>query len=123
MYIGKLVFTQVMEHLPQHTFRRCIKRYNGDRHVKKFSCQYQLRSMAFAQRAYRECLRGIEVCLSAQKNKLYHMGIRSSIARSTLAEGSEKRDWRIYADFAQSLIQTARRLYINEDFEIGRAHV
>lgn len=116
MYTGKLVFTQVMEHLPQHTFRRCVKRYDGDRHVKKFTCQDQFRSMAFAQLAYRESLRDIEACLKAQQNKLYHMGIRSSVARSTLAEANEKRDWRIYADFAQSLIQTARRLYINEDF-------
>ena len=116
MYTGKLVFTQVMEHLPQHTFRRCVKRYDGDRHVKKFTCQDQFRSMAFAQLAYRESLRDIEACLKAQQNKLYHMGIRSSVARSTLAEANEKRDWRIYADFAQSLIQAARRLYINEDF-------
>ena len=116
MYTGKLIFTQALDHLPQHTFRRCVKRYNGDRHVKRFTCQDQFRSMAFAQLTYRESLRDIEACLKAQQNKLYHMGIRSSVARSTLAEANEKRDWRIYADFAQSLIQTARRLYINEDF-------
>jgi len=115
MYTGKLVFTQVMEHLPQHTFRRCVKRYDGDRHIKKFTCQDQFRSMAFAQLAYRESLRDIEACLKAQQSKFYHMGIRSRVARSTLPEANEKRDWRIYADFAQSLIQTARRLYIGED--------
>ena len=115
MYTGKLVFSQAMDHLPQHTFRRCVQRYNGNHHVKSFTCQDQYRSMAFAQLTYRESLRDIEACLKAQQNKLYHMGIRSRVARSTLAEANEKRDWRIYADFAQSLIQTARRLYIDED--------
>jgi hypothetical protein len=104
-----------MDHLPQHTFRRCVQRYNGNHHVKSFTCQDQYRSMAFAQLTYRESLRDIEACLKAQQNKLYHMGIRSRVARSTLAEANEKRDWRIYADFAQSLIQTARRLYIDEE--------
>ena len=115
MYTGKLVFAQAMDHLPLHTFRRCIQRYDGNRHIKRFSCQDQYRCMAFAQFTYRESLRDIEACLKAQSNKLYHMGIRSSVARSTLAEANEKRDWRIYADFAQSLIQIARRLYANED--------
>jgi len=115
MYTGKLVFAQAMDHLPSHTLRRCIQRYSGNRHVKRFSCQDQYRCMAFAQLTYRESLRDIEACLNAQSNKLYHMGIRSRIARSTLAEANEKRDWRIYADFAQSLIQIARRLYADED--------
>ena len=115
MYTGKLVFSQVMDHLPIHTFRRCVQRYNGNRHIKSFTCQDQYRCMAFAQLTYRESLRDIEACLKAQQNKLYHMGIRSRVARSTLAEANEKRDWRIYADFAQSLIQTARRLYVDED--------
>lgn len=115
MYTGKLVFSQAMDHLPQHTFRRCVQRYNGNHHVKSFTCQDQYRSMAFAQLTYRESLRDIAACLKAQQNKLYHMGIRSRVARSTLAEANEKRDWRIYADFAQSLIQTARRLYIDEE--------
>jgi transposase len=115
MYTGKLVFAQAMDHLPLHTLRRCIQRYNGNRHVKRFSCQDQYRCMAFAQLTYRESLRDIEACLNAQSNKLYHMGIRSRIARSTLAEANEKRDWRIYADFAQSLIRIARRLYADED--------
>lgn len=115
MYTGKLVFAQAMEHLPLHTFRRCVQRYAGNRHIKSFSCQDQYRCMAFAQLTYRESLRDIEACLNAQSNKLYHMGIRATVARSTLADANEKRDWRIYADFAQSLIQTARRLYANED--------
>ncbi|MCP3688654.1 MAG: IS4 family transposase [Gammaproteobacteria bacterium] len=115
MYLGKLVFTQIIDHLPLHTFRRCIHRYDGNRYIKRFSCQDQYRCMAFAQLTYRESLRDIEACLKAQSHKLYHMGIRSNVARSTLADANEKRDWRIYADFAQSLIQTARRLYANED--------
>lgn len=115
MYTGKLVFTQAMDHLPLHTFRRCVQRYHGNRHIKSFTCQDQYRCMAFAQLTYRESLRDIEACLKAQSNKLYHMGIRSKVARSTLADANEKRDWRIYADFAQSLIQTARRLYAGED--------
>jgi len=104
-----------MDHLPMHTLRRCIQRYNGNRHIKRFSCQDQYRSMAFAQLTYRESLRDIETCLNAQSDKLYHMGIRTNVSRSTLADANEKRDWRIYADFAQSLIHTARRLYVDED--------
>jgi hypothetical protein len=111
MYTDKFVFTQAMEHLPSHTFRRCVQRYHGNHHIKSFTCQDQYRCMAFAQLTYRESLRDIEACLNAQSNKLYHMGIRSKVARSTLADANEKRDWRIYADFAHSLIQTARRLY------------
>jgi len=114
MYTGKLVFAQAMDHLPMHTLRRCIQRYHGDRYSKSFSSMEQYRCMAFAQLTYRESLRDIEACLRAQQNKLYHMGIRSPIARSTLADANEKRDWRIYADFAQSLIQIAQRLYVNE---------
>ena len=115
MYTGKLIFAQAMDYLPQHTLRRCIQRYDGNKNIKHFTCQDQYRCMAFAQLTYRESLRDIEACLKAQSNKLYHMGIRSAVARSTLADANEKRDWRIYADLAQSLIQTARRLYANED--------
>ncbi len=115
MYTGKLVFSQAMDHLPLHTFRRCVQRYDGNRYIKHFTCQDQFCCMAFAQLTYRESLRDIEACLKAQSNKLYHMGIRSKVARSTLADANENRDWRIYADFAQSLIQTARRLYADED--------
>lgn len=118
MYTGKLVFAQVIEHLPLHTFRRCIHRYNGDYHVKRFTCQDQFRCMAFAQLTYRESLRDIEACLRAQRNKLYHMGLRSKVSRSTLAEANERRDWRIYADFAQSLIHIARQLYADNGFGV-----
>lgn len=115
MFTGKLNFAQAMDHLPLYTFGRCVQRYDGNRYIKSFSCQEQFPCMAFAQLTYRESLRDIEARLNAQSNKLYHMGIRSSVARSTLADANEKRDWRIYADFAQSLIQIARRLYAGED--------
>jgi len=116
MYTGRLIFSQVMDYLPQHTFRQCVNRYHGNRKIKNFTCLDQFLCMAFAQLTYRESLRDIEVCLRAQHNKLYHMGIRGGIARNTLANANKTRDWRIYADFAQSLITTARNLYINEDF-------
>ena len=122
MYVGKLIFAQTMDHLPLHTPRRCILRYDGHRHVKRLSCQDQYRCMAFAQLTYRESLRDIESCLRAQDRKLYHMGLRAKVARSTLAEANEKRDWRIYADFAQSLIQIARRLYAGDGFGVDLAH-
>ena len=118
MYNGKLIFAQAIDYLPHHILPRCIQRYHGNHHIKRFSCQEQYRCMAFAQLTYRESLRNIEACLRAQCNKLYHMGIRSNVSRSTLAEANEKRDWRIYADFAQSLIQTARRLYLNDSFGV-----
>ena len=115
MHVGKLIFSQVIDHLPMHTFRRCVCRYQGNRYQKSFSCLDQYLCMAFAQLTYRESLRDIEACLRAQKDKLYHMGIRSSIARSTLADANERRDWRIYADFAHALIRVARPLYASED--------
>ena len=115
MNTGKLVFSQVTDHLPLHTFRRCVDRYQGEHYVKQFRCLDQYLSMAFAQLTYRESLRDIEACLRAQKNKLYPMGIRATISRSTLADANEKRDWRIYADFAQALIKIARPLYAEED--------
>src|SRR6267142_5381633 len=114
MYTGKLVFAQVMEHLPLHTFRRCVARYKGEHKVKHFSCLDQYLSLAFAQLTFRESLRDIEACLRAQSSKLYHLGIRSTVARNTLANANAVRDWRIYCDFAQSLITIARRLYANE---------
>jgi hypothetical protein len=116
MYTGRLVFAQVLDHLPQHTFRRCVERYGGNQHVKRFTCQY--RCMAFAQLTYRESLRDIEACLRAQQTKLYHLGIRSAVSRSTLADANERRDWRIYADLAQALIHIARRLYVDEPFGV-----
>lgn len=114
MFAGKLVFAQLMEHLPLHTFRRCVRRYGGEHKVKSFSCIDQLLIMTFAQLTFRESLRDIEACLRAQPEKLYHMGIRGGIARNTLANANAVRDWRIYADFAQRLIRTARDLYANE---------
>jgi hypothetical protein len=118
MYAGRLVFAQLTDHLPLHTFRRCVARYGGEHKVKSFSCLDQYLCMAFAQLTYRESLRDIEACLRAQANKLYHMGIKSRISRSTLADANEVRDWRIYADFAQSLIAIARRLYAAEPFGV-----
>lgn len=115
MYTGRLIFSQVMDYLPKHIFRQCVNRYHGNRKIKNFTCLDQFLCMAFAQLTYRESLRDIEVCLRAQHNKLYHMGIRGGIARNTLANANKTRDWRIYADLAQSLITTARSLYINED--------
>lgn len=118
MHSGKLVFSQVMDYLPLHTFRRCVQRYQGNHKVRHFSCLDQYLSMAFAQLTYRESLRDIEACLRAQRNKLYHMGIRSNISRNTLANANKVRDWRIYAEFAHSLINTARTLYVNDDFGV-----
>jgi len=115
---GKLVFAQITEHLSLTTFRRCVARYAGAYKVKSFSCLDQYLSMAFAQLTYRESLRDIEACLRAQQQKLYHMGIKSRVSRSTLADANESRDWRIYADFAQSLIAIARRLYATEPFGV-----
>lgn len=116
MYEGKLVFSQLMDHLPQHTFRRCVERFGGNRSVKNFSCQDQFRCMAFAQLTYRDSLRDSIVCLNAQQAKLYHMGIRGPVKRSTLADANERRDWRLYASFATSLIAMARRLYAGDTF-------
>ena len=116
MYAGKLIFAQLMDHLPLHTFRRCVSRYQGERYAKRFRCFDQYLVMAFAQLTYRESLRDIEACLRAHRSKLYHMGIRaSSVARNTLSKANERRDWRIYADFAQSLIRIARPLYAEDD--------
>ena len=115
---GKLVFAQLMQHLPLTTFRRCVTRYRGEFKVKSFSCLDQFLCMAFAQLTYRESLRDIEVCLRAQSSKLYHLGIRSVVARNTLANANAVRDWRIYADFAQNLIGIARWLYAQEPFGV-----
>ena len=111
MYVGKTLFAQAMDFLPWKTFHRIVARYGGDRRVRMLSCAEQFRVMAFAQLTYRESLRDIEVCLSAQATKLYHMGIREPVARATLADANETRDWRIHAEFAQCLIVQARKLY------------
>lgn len=122
MYEGKLIFSQVIHYLPMHTFRRCVKRYKGNHKIIRFTCLDQYLCMAFGQLTYRESLRDIEVCLRAQHPKLYHMGIRGKVSRSTLADANRMRDWRIYADFAQSLIQNARKLYSNEEFGVDLDH-
>ena len=116
MYQGQTVFSQVMGFLPQNKFRQCVNRYHGNRRVRSFTCYDQLLCMAFAQLSYRESLRDIECCLRAMHEKLYHMGIRGKVSRSTLADANEKRDWRIYSDFAQILIHEARQLYVDDDF-------
>jgi hypothetical protein len=118
MNTGKLVFAQVMSHLPLTTFRRCVARYDGEHKVKHFTCLDQYLCMAFAQLTYRESLRDIEACLRSQATKLYHMGFRSTAARNTLANANSVRDWRIHADFAQSLISIARKLYAEESFGV-----
>lgn len=118
MNTGKLVFAQVMAHLPLTTFRRCVVRYDGEHKVKHFTCLDQYLCMAFAQLTYRESLRDIEACLRSQAAKLYHMGFRSTVARNTLANANSVRDWRIHADFAQSLIGIARKLYAEESFGV-----
>jgi hypothetical protein len=116
MYAGKLVFSQVMDFMPLHTFRRSVARYRGNQNVRSFSCLDQYLCMAFAQITYRESLRDIEACLRAQSHKLYHMGIRGKVSRATLADANEQRDWRIHAELANSLIATARTLYANDSF-------
>jgi hypothetical protein len=118
MHVGKLVFAQLMDHLPWKSFSRIVERYGGDHRVREFSCANQFRCMAFAQLTYRESLRDIETCLRAHSAKLYHLGIRGAVARSTLADANEARDWRIYAEFAQHLIRIARRLYLDEPFGV-----
>jgi hypothetical protein len=112
---GKLLFAQLMDFLPWTSFARSVARYGGDRRVRSLSCTEQFRAMAFAQLTYRESLRDIEACLSAQPAKLYAMGFRSPVRRSTLAEANESRDWRIYAELAQRLMLQARKLYATED--------
>src|SRR5450830_482645 len=112
--IGKTLFAQLMDFLPWSKFTRIVARYGGDARVRTLCCAEQYRAMAFAQLTYRESLRDIEVCLSAQASKLYHMGFREPVRRSTLADANETRDWRIYAEFAHRLIAQARKLYANE---------
>jgi len=118
MNTGKTIFSQVMEFLPLYEFRKCVQRYQGDYKVQSFSCMDQFLCMAFAQLTYRESLRDIESCLRFMQPKLYHMGFRGSISKSTLADANNQRDWHIYADFAQVLIHRARKLYLNEPFGV-----
>jgi len=118
MNVGKTVFSQIMDYLPMYEFRKCVNRYGGNYHTSSFTCMDQYLCMAFAQLTYRESLRDIEACLRSRREKLYHLGIRGWISRSTLAEANEKRDWRIYADFCQILIAQARSLYADEEFGV-----
>ncbi len=121
MHTGRTIFAQAMDFLPLSAFRACVARYQGDYKVRGFSCLDQLLCLAFAQLTYRESLRDIETCLRAMQPKLYHMGIRGRVARSTLADANETRDWRIYADFAQVLIAIAKPLYATEPFGVDLA--
>ena len=116
MFAGRLIFKQVMDFMPLPTFRNCVVKYRGDFRARTFSCLDQFLCMAFAQITHRESLRDIEICLRSQNKKLYHMGIRGKVSRSTLADANEKRDWRIYAEFAQTLIAIARDLYQEDSF-------
>jgi len=116
MYVGKTIFAQLIDFLPAVEFRKCVKRYRGHYKVKQFTCWDQFLSLAFAQLTYRESLRDIESCLRSVDHKLYHLGFRGKISRSTLAEANENRDYRIYADYAQVIINAARKLYLKEPF-------
>ena len=118
MNTGRTIFSQIMDFLSLHEFRKCVKRYRGNYKVKSFSCLDQFLCMAFAQLTYRESLRDIEACLRSMQNKLYHMGIRGGVSRNNLANANEIRDWRIYADFAQVMIHQARSLYADDDFGV-----
>ena len=114
MNIGRTVFAQLMDHVPSYEFHKCVTRYCGDDHLRSFSCWDQFLAMSFAQLTYRESLRDIEACLRSMTSKLYHIGLRGKMARSTLADANESHDWRIYADFAQVLIGIARPLYADD---------
>src|SRR5712671_735424 len=118
MNAGRTVFSQLIEFLPNQEFQKCVDRYGGGRYLKNLSCWDQYLAMAFAQLTYRESLRDIEACLRSVGGKLYHMGFRGKVARSTLADANESRDWRIYADFAQVLIAIARPLYVHDPIGI-----
>jgi hypothetical protein len=118
MNSGKTVFAQLLEHFPYYEFSKCVDRYKGEYKVKTFSCLSQFLAMAFAQLTQRESLRDIETCLRAMQSKLYHIGFRGTVSRNTLSNANAQRDWRIYADFALSLIDVARRLYADDEFGV-----
>ena len=122
MNSGKTIFAQLMDFVPAYEFRKCVNRYNGNRKVISFSCWDQYLCMAFAQLTFRESLRDIEACLRATQSRLYHLGIRGKISRNTLANANQNRDWRIYAEFAQTLIAKARTLYATDAFGIELEH-
>jgi len=118
MNTGRTIFSQLMDHVPKHEFHRCIERYHGSYKVQQFSCWDHFLCMAFAQLTYRESLRDIVHCLGAQQSKMYHLGFRSPITRSTLSDANNTRDWRIYADFAAVLTKMAKELYRDEKFAV-----
>jgi hypothetical protein len=122
MNLGRTVFSQLMEYLPSYEFQKCVNRYRGDSYLRGFSCLDQYLAMAFAQLTYRESLRDIEACLRSVGRKLYHMGLRSKVSRTTLADANERHDWRIYADFAQVLIGIARPLYVDDPIGVDLTH-
>ena len=122
MHTGRTLFAQVIKFLPRYAFQKCVTRYNGDRRVRSFTCWDQLLCLIFAQLTCRESLRDIVACLRAVDGRLYHMGIRGTVSRSTLADANELRDWRLYADFAQVLIREARQLYADEAFGVDLAN-
>ena len=122
MLPGQTVFAQLMDHVSRFEFNRCTAKYDGNHKASRFSCWDQYLCLAFAQLTYRESLRDIEACLRAVQSRLYHLGIRARVARSTLADANETRDWRIYADFAQGLIRTARDLYVDEPLAVDLAN-
>src|SRR5664280_2323266 len=122
MNAGQTVFSQLLDHLPSYEFQKCVERYRGDAHHRGFSCRDQYLAMAFAQLTYRESLRDIEACLRSMSGKLYHIGFRGRVARTTLADANESHDWRIYADFAQVLIGIARPLYAHDPIGVDLAH-
>src|SRR3990170_741286 len=119
MYSGQMVFSQLMDFIPRHEFNDCVQGYRGDYHAREFSCRDQFLAMAFAQLTYRESLRDIETCLNALQQKLYHAGFRGKVSKSTLADANKRRDWHIYADFAQVLICRARALYAQDNFGVA----
>ena len=118
MHEGRMIFSQLMDFLPRYEFDRCVRNYRGNYRTRTFSCFAQLLCMTFAQLTFRESLRDIETCLRAVNSKLYHVGISHRVSRSTMADANEKRDWRIYRDFAGVLIKIARGLYAHEDFGV-----
>jgi len=118
MYTGSTIFSQLMQHVPWHHFHECVDRYRGNHKVKEFKCSDHFRVMSFAQLTYRESLRDIEACLRAVRPKLYHMGIHTTVSRNNLSNANERRDWRLYAEFAQFLIGEARRVYADEDLAV-----
>jgi transposase len=122
MHTGRFVFSELIAHLPHKEFQKCVTRYDGDHHDRRFSCWDQYLAMAFAQFTYRESLRDIEACLGAMQGKLYHLGFRGKVARSTLADANETHDWRIFGDFAHYLIGVARSLHAEDAHGLGLDH-